>query len=179
MKRICVFAGSNTGRTPEYSSVARALGRELVGRDLGLVFGGGNVGLMGVIADAVLEAGGHVTGIIPETLVVREQAHQGAQEMHVVSSMHERKAMMVDLSIGFIALPGGMGTLDETFEIITYNQLGIHHHPCGLLNVGGYYDNLVLFLRDSVDQGFVKQEHKALLVVDTDVSRLVDRITRA
>lgn len=176
MKRICVFAGSKTGSASEYSDAAKALGHELVARGLGLVYGGGKLGLMGVIADSVLEKGGHVTGVIPETLVEAEHAHEGATEMHVVTTMHERKALMVELSIGFIALPGGLGTLDETFEILTYNQLGIHHHPCGLLNVNGYYDNLLLFLGDSVNQGFVKQSHHSLIIFDTDVGRLVDRI---
>ncbi|MDH3688174.1 MAG: TIGR00730 family Rossman fold protein [Gammaproteobacteria bacterium] len=176
MKRICVFAGSRRGAMPEYSAAAKALGRELVSRGLGLVYGGGKLGLMGVIADQVLELGGHVTGIIPDSLIIKEQAHQGVSEMHVVTTMHQRKAMMVDLSTGFIALPGGLGTLDETFEILTYNQLGIHDHPCGLLNVEGYYDSLLHFLNHSIDQEFVREAHKSLIIVDADVSQLVDRI---
>ncbi len=173
MERIAVFCGSRTGTPPEFAAVAAALGRELAGRGLGLVFGGGRVGLMGVIADAVLAAGGSIIGVIPDFLARRELAHKGVGDMRVVGSMHERKTVMSELADGFIALPGGMGTLDEIVEILTWAQLGFHHKPCGLLNVGGYYDPLLAFFDHAVAQGLIRPEHRALVRVADEPARLL------
>jgi uncharacterized protein (TIGR00730 family) len=178
MKCLCVFTGSSPGARPEYGEAAQALGQALVTRELGLVYGGGNVGLMGILADTVLEQGGHVIGVIPESLVRREVAHTGLSEQHVVGSMHERKAMMAELSSGFIALPGGIGTLEETFEILTWAQLGFHAKPCGLLDVCGYYTELLAFLDRSVEERFVKPEHRALLEVQTSPDAILDAFER-
>ena len=149
IKRICVFTGSRHGSNPQYAEAAQQLGRELVRRNYSLVYGGGNVGLMKVIAEAVLDLGGHVTGVIPDSLVNKEVAHRGLSELRIVQSMHERKAMMAELSDGFIAMPGGIGTMEEFFEVLSWAQLGIHRKPCGLLNTGGYYDRLIAFLDHS------------------------------
>ena len=153
MRRVCVFCGSSHGVRPAYAAAARTLGRLLVERGLGLVYGGGNVGLMGVMADAVLEAGGEVLGVIPHALMAREIGHPGVTEMHVVDSMHERKALMADRADAFIALPGGVGTFEELFEAITWTQLGLHAKPCGLLNVDGFYDDLLRLPRSRLGRG--------------------------
>lgn len=174
--KICVFTGSRHGLRPEYTDAAKQLGRELVARNYGLVYGGGNVGLMAVIADAVLELNGHVTGVIPNSLASREVAHLNLTDLWVVQSMHERKALMGELSDGFIAMPGGIGTLEELFEVLSWAQLGIHEKPCGLLNVAGYFDPLIGFLDHAVDQDFIKPKHRALLLVESEPARLLDRI---
>jgi len=178
MTRICVYCGSSVGRRPEYAAAARELGAVLAGRGIGLVYGGGNVGLMGVVADTMIAAGAEVIGVIPEALVARELAHQGVTELRVVASMHERKALMADLADGFIALPGGLGTLEELFEALTWAQLGLHAKPCGLLDVAGFYLDLARFLDRTVDDGFVPPASRARLVVDTDPARLVERLAR-
>jgi uncharacterized protein (TIGR00730 family) len=163
MKRVCVFAGSSPGVRPEYRTAAAALGRAVAARGLGVVYGGAHVGLMGVLADAALGAGGEAIGVIPRALVGRELAHTGLTDLHVVESMHERKALMAALSDGFIALPGGWGTLDELFEILTWAQLGLHHKPVGLLNVQGYFDRLLSFVEHSIDEGFVRPDYRRLI----------------
>ncbi len=173
--RICVFTGSRHGVRPEYPEAARELAQILVEREYGLVYGGGNVGLMGVIADAVLERGGHVTGVIPAAFIEREVAHRGLSDLRIVSSMHERKAMMGDLSDGFIALPGGVGTMEELFEVLSWAMLGLHGKPCGLLNVGGYYRDLIRFLDGAVEHAFLKPKHRALLIVEEEPERMLDR----
>ena len=175
MKRICVFAGSSPGANDTYRMAAVELGEALAGSGIELVYGGGCVGLMGVLADAALARGGRVTGVIPHTLMVREVGHRGLTDLRVVESMHERKAMMAELSDGFIALPGGFGTLEETFEILTWAQLGLHAHPCGLLNIDGYFDALLAFLDRSVNEAFVREAHRAMLLVDDSPRRLLDR----
>ena len=174
MKRVCVFAGSSSGAHPEYNETARMLGTALALRGIGLVYGGGGGGLMGVLADAVLSGGGQATGIIPEPLADRELAHFGLSELRVVSSMHERKAEMENLADAFIALPGGLGTLEEFTEIWTWAQLGIHAKPCGLLNTIGYYDALLQFIDNMVNEQFVQQIYREMIVVDDDVDRLLD-----
>jgi uncharacterized protein (TIGR00730 family) len=174
MKSICVFAGSNSGARGQYRAIARELGRTLAQRNMGLIYGGARVGLMGAVADAVLAASGHVTGIIPDALVAKEVAHTGLSELRVVKSMHERKAAMSDLSDGFIALPGGWGTLEEFFEVLTWAQLGLHQKPCGLLNVEGYFDRLLAFLGHAVDEGFLQREYAAMIPVSSSPSTLLD-----
>ena len=176
MKRVCVFAGSSAGVRSEYMAAATDLGRVLAARGIGLVYGGARVGLMGAVADAVLTGGSEVTGVIPRSLVEKEVAHSGLTELRVVTTMHERKALMADLSDAFIALPGGWGTLDEFFEILTWAQLGLHCKPCGVLNVQGYFDRLLSFLDHSVEQGFVRREYGALLAVSDDPSTLLDAL---
>jgi uncharacterized protein (TIGR00730 family) len=181
MKKIaslCVYCGSAAGNSPAYADAARALGRELVRRDIGLVYGGGNVGLMGAIADEVMSNGGRATGVIPEALMKREVGHHGLTELHVVKDMHERKAMMADLSDGFIAMPGGFGTLEELFEVTTWAQLGLHQKPIGLLNVNGFYDALTGFASHLVGQGFVRPDHAQLLMHAPDASGLLDQFER-
>lgn len=173
MRRVCVFAGSSPGSRPVYAEAARALGSALASRQIELVYGGGNVGLMGVLADSVLEAGGRVTGVIPGALMAREVGHRGLSDLRVVASMHERKALMAELSDGFIALPGGWGTLDELFEILTWGQLGLHGKPVGLLNVAGYFDPLLAFLAHTVDEGFVRREHTSAIAVADEPGPLV------
>jgi uncharacterized protein (TIGR00730 family) len=177
MKRICVFCGSSAGVNPEYASAARALGRTLAGRGIGLVYGGGSVGLMGVLADATLEAGGEVTGVIPRALELRELAHGRLTALHVVSSMHERKAKMAELAEGFVALPGGMGTLEELAEILTWAQLGLHARPCGLLDVAGYYRPLIAFLDHAAAEGFLRPEHRRLVLVANEPGALLDQFS--
>ena len=172
--RICVFTGSRHGARSEYAEAARRLGRELVARGYGLVYGGGKVGLMTVIADTVLELKGHVTGVIPSSLVSKEVAHLGLTALRVVDSMHERKALMAELSDGFIAMPGGIGTMEELFEVLSWAQLGLHEKPCALLNVAGYYDPLIQFLDRAVEQDFIKAKHRALLIVESDPGALLD-----
>jgi uncharacterized protein (TIGR00730 family) len=176
MKRICVYCGSSPGRSPRYREVARALGHELAGRGLGLVYGGASVGVMGAVADAVLEHGGEVIGVIPESLALKEVAHDGLSDLLVVGSMHERKARMAELSDGFVALPGGWGTLEEIFEMLTWAQLGFHRKPCGLLNVGAYYDHLFAFLETAFSERFVRNEYRPMLLMDEDPGRLLDRL---
>ena len=172
--RICVFTGSSPGARSEYADAARQLGRLLVERGYGLVYGGGNVGLMSVVADAVLEQRGEIIGVIPELLVDKELAHRGLSDLRIVKSMHERKAVMAERSDGFIGLPGGIGTMEEFFEVLSWAQLSLHDKPCGLLNVSGYYQHLIRFLDHTVDQGFLKPKHRALLVVEKDPHRLLD-----
>jgi uncharacterized protein (TIGR00730 family) len=179
MKRVCVFAGSSAGVRPEYMAAATDLGRVLAARGIGLVYGGARVGLMGAVADAVLTGGGAVTGVIPRALVEKEVAHSGLTELRVVTTMHERKALMADLSDAFIALPGGWGTLDEFFEILTWAQLGLHRKPCGVLNVQGYFDRLLSFLDHSVEQGFVRREYGSLFAVSAEPSRLLAALAAA
>jgi hypothetical protein len=176
VKSLCVFCGSSEGRDPAFADAARALGRELAVRGVGLVYGGGNVGLMGVIADAALEAGGRVTGVIPRPLVDREVAHAGLTDLRVVGSMHERKALMAELADGFIAMPGGFGTLEEIAEAITWTQLGVHVKPCGLLNTAGFYDGLLAFVAHANDERFIKASNRDIVLADTDPVRLLDRL---
>jgi uncharacterized protein (TIGR00730 family) len=178
MKRICVFCGSNSGVRPPYAAAARATAAALVARRIGLVYGGGNVGLMGVIADAVLEKGGEVIGVIPEALVHRELAHRAVSEMIIVNSMHERKAKMAALSDGFIAMPGGYGTFEEFCEIITWAQLGLHRKPCAILNVEGYYDPLLALFNHAVAEGFVHPSNRGLVIQEEDPNRLLDLLER-
>jgi uncharacterized protein (TIGR00730 family) len=175
MQAVCVFCGSNPGARYAYAESARALGRAVAGRGLRLVYGGAAVGLMGTLADAALEAGGTVIGVIPGVLVEREIAHAGLTEIRVVHSMHERKSLMAELSDGFIALPGGAGTLEELFEVWTWSQLGLHRKPVGLLNVDGYFDALIVFLDHQTDERFMRREHRDMLLVDDDPSRLLER----
>ena len=177
MRRICVFCGSAEGARPAYRDAARALGRELAKRGLGLVYGGGSVGLMGVLADTVLGEGGQVIGVIPGPLATRELAHTGLTELRVVGSMHERKAAMAGLSDGFVALPGGLGTFEETLEVLTLAQLGIHRKPVGVLNVEGYWDGLEQMLAHAVREGFVRPEYAALLLFGTSAPELLDRLS--
>ena len=166
--------GSRTGARSEYIEAAREIGRELVERGYGLVYGGGNVGLMTVVADRVLELHGYVTGVIPEALVEKEVVHRGLSDLRVVHSMHERKAVMAELSDGFIALPGGIGTLEEFFEVLSWAQLGIHNKPCGLLNVAGYFRHLIQFVDYAVEQDFLKPKHRSLLLVEEEPRSLLD-----
>ena len=175
MRRICVYCGSSPGQREDYAHAARELGRLLVERGLGLVYGGASVGVMGAIADAVLEEGGEAIGIIPRALAVREVEHTGLTEQHVVESMHERKALMAELSDGFVALPGGWGTLEEIFEILTWAQLGFHAKPCGLLNVAGYYDDLFRFLGHARSEGFVRDVYHGMLLMEDEPAALLDR----
>ena len=176
MKRVCVFCGASTGVREEYGDAARKLAAALARRGLGLVYGGGKVGLMGLLADSMLQAGGEVIGVIPQHLVAKEVAHRGVTELHIVDTMHQRKAMMNELSDAFIALPGGYGTLEEFFEILTWSQLGIHCKPSGLLNVSGYYDNLLAMLDHAVVEGFLLPANRKLVIADTDADLLVQRL---
>ena len=171
-----MFCGSSDGRNPAFAEAARLLGRTLAARHIGVVYGGGNVGLMGVLADAVLAAGGRMTGVIPQALVARELAHRGVTELHVVDSMHERKALMARLADAFIALPGGFGTLEEFAEAVTWTQLGLQAKPCGLLNVAGFYDALLGFLAHALEEDFLRPTHSEIVVADTDPSALLDRL---
>ena len=178
MKRICVFAGSNSGLQTEYRAAAQELGRVLARQEVGLVYGGARVGLMGALADAVLAARGHVTGVIPEALVAKEVAHDGLSDLRVVASMHARKAVMADLADGFIALPGGWGTLEEFFEVLTWAQLGLHQKPCGLLNVRGYFDGLLAFIDHSIDERFVRRENRSMVLVSSSPGTLLELFDR-
>ncbi len=175
MRRVCVFCGSSAGKDPVHVEAARATGRTLARRGIGVVYGGGSVGLMGALADAALAAGGEVVGVIPRALQLRELAHAGLTALHVVGSMHERKARMAELSQGFVALPGGIGTLEEFAEIVTWAQLGLHQRPCGLLDVAGYWRPLVALLDHAAEEGFVRPEHRALVLVASDPDELVER----
>jgi uncharacterized protein (TIGR00730 family) len=174
--RLCVFCGSNAGQDPVYLNTAHALGEALAASGIGLVYGGASVGLMGAVADAVLAKGGDVTGVMPQALVDKEIAHKGLSDLRVVGSMHERKALMAELADGFIALPGGLGTFEELFEVWTWAQLGYHRKPCALLNAGGFYDKLTDFLDDVVERGFVKPIHRAMLIVEDDPAVLIQAI---
>ena len=173
MKSICVYCGASTGADPVFADAARSLATALVDRDIALVYGGGNIGLMGIIADEVLRLGGDVTGVIPTTLVEREVGHRGLSRLHVVDTMHQRKAMMAELSAGFIAMPGGIGTLEELFEVLTWSQLGLHDKPIGLLNVAGFYDGLISFVDHVAGQGFLRNQHRALLMHGSDANNLL------
>ena len=174
MQRICVYAGSNRGGREEYEQTARDLGRELVARQLGLVYGGGRVGLMGVLAESVSVGGGEVIGVMPRALFPQEVAYEGTTQFYEVKSMHERKALMADLADGFIALPGGFGTYDELFEIITWAQLGIHAKPIGLLNAKGYFDPLLALIQHTSEEGFISPTHKNILIQKSTPADLLD-----
>ena len=176
--RICVFCGSSVGTRPEYALAGERLAREMARRGIGLVFGGGNVGLMGVIADAMLAAGGHAIGVIPHALVARELAHRGLPDLRVVNSMHERKAMMAGLADAFIAMPGGFGTFEEFCEVVTWTQLGVHRKACGLLNVGGFYDPLIALFDRAVAEGFIKMENRGIVVAHADAAALLDELAK-
>src|SRR3954471_11403967 len=174
MERLCVFCGSSLGRAPAYAASAAQLGRVLAQRGIGLVYGGGRVGLMGVLADAALAAGGEVIGVIPQALVERELGHRGLTQLRVVDSMHARKALMGELAAGFIALPGGIGTLEELFEVWSWAQLGLHRKPCGLLDVDGFFAPLVGFLDGQVEEGFIHPTYRAMLAVASTPEALLD-----
>lgn len=176
MKRVAVFCGSNAGADPAYRLAAERLGGLLAAKGIGLVFGGGHVGLMGAVADGALASGGDVVGVIPEALVRRELAHPQVRDMRVVSSMHERKALMNELADGFIALPGGYGTLDEFCEVLTWAQLGIHAKPCGLLNIRGFFDPLIEWMRRGVSERFIPVEHGMLALVESEAAPLLARM---
>ena len=176
MKRICVFCGSSEGSRPEYSAAAEEMAAELVRRNIGLVYGGSKVGLMGVIADAVLRAGGEVQGVIPEHLMALEVGDRGLKKLHVVKSMHERKALMADLSDAFVAMPGGFGTLEEFCEVVTWTQLGLHAKPCGILNVLGYYSPLLAMFDHAVDERFLKPENRALVLAGESPAELLQAL---
>jgi hypothetical protein len=177
MKRVLVFCGSSPGGRPEYAQTAEELGRELASRGVDVVYGGAHVGLMGALADAALAAGGKVIGVIPNRLVEAEIAHAGLTELHIVNTMHERKAMMAELSDAVIALPGGTGTLDELFEMFTWSQLGLHRLPIGLLDTAGYWQPLLRFLEHSVNERFLRAEHFETLLVERDPGYLLDRLS--
>lgn len=178
MRRICVFCGSSSGRGPAYLHAAEQLGLLMAQRGIGLVYGGASVGLMGAVANAVLAGGGQVTGVIPQALVEREVAHNGLEDLRVVGSMHERKALMADLSDAFVALPGGIGTFEELFEVWTWTQLGTHAKPCGVLNVNGFYSTLGAFLDHVVAEGFLKPVHRTMLQVAQTPADLLDGLAR-
>lgn len=179
MRRVAVFCGASVGRRPAYAAAARAVGAELSRRGLGTVYGGGNVGLMGILADAALAGGGEVVGVIPEALMARELGHGGVTSLHVVQSMHERKALMADLADAFLALPGGFGTYEEILEVTTWAQLGLHAKPFGLLDVEGFYQPLLAQFARAVDDGFIRPEQRALLVVATEPEALIDALLLA
>jgi uncharacterized protein (TIGR00730 family) len=176
MRRLCVFCGSSEGRDPAYRQAARALGETLAANGIGLVYGGAAVGLMGALADAALGAGGEVSGVMPRALVEKEIAHNRLSDLRVVGSMHERKALMAELSDGFVALPGGIGTFEELFEMWTWAQLGHHTKPCALLNVRGFYDGLIAFLDQVAERGFIKGAHRAMLIVGQEPMELIERL---
>jgi uncharacterized protein (TIGR00730 family) len=176
--RICVFCGSSIGTRPEYAHAAEQLAHEMARRSIGLVFGGGNVGLMGVVADAMLAAGGHAIGVIPHALVARELAHRSLPDLRIVNSMHERKAMMAGLADAFIAMPGGFGTFEEFCEVVTWTQLGVHAKACGLLNVEGFYDPLIALVDRAVDEGFIKAANRRIVVAHADPAALLDELSK-
>jgi uncharacterized protein (TIGR00730 family) len=178
VKRVCVFCGASSGRRAAYADAARAFGTTCARRGVGVVYGGGRVGVMGVVADAALAGGGEVVGVIPQELVDRELAHDGLTELHVVASLHERKALMADLSDGFVALPGGFGTLDELAEQLTWSQLGLHAKPVGLLDVAGFWRPLVALARHMVDEGYVREADLRAVVVGDDPDALLDALAR-
>jgi len=173
LKRICVYCGSSNGKNPAYTQAATQLGRALHERGIGLVYGGAAVGIMGAVANSILEAGGEAIGVIPKALALKEVAHDQLTQLHVVDSMHERKAMMAELADGFIALPGGWGTLEELFEMLTWAQLGFHRKPCGLLNIEGYYDGLIEFLNTAFEQQFVKEVYRPMLLTSDNPADLL------
>ena len=173
IKRICVFCGSNPGTRPAYTEFAQQLGKVIVSHGMGLVYGGGSIGLMGIIADTVLKEKGEVIGVIPHALSSKEFAHTGLTELRLVSSMHERKAMMVELSDAFIAMPGGFGTFDELFEVLTWAQLGLHAKPIGLLNAKGYFDLLLKFINQVLAEGFIQEKHRHLIIASNDPEKLL------
>lgn len=173
MKRICVFCGSSMGSKDDYLRAAEHLGNVLLDKGIGLVYGGGDVGLMGKIARTVFENGGEVIGVIPKALAEKEVAYKKLSDLRIVNSMHERKAVMAELSDGFMALPGGLGTVEEFFEILTWSQLGIHNKPCGILNVCGYYDHILKFVDQAIDENFINKEHRSLLMVDENPEGLI------
>ena len=175
IRRLAIFCGSNPGARPEYKAVTRSFGNALCERGIEVVYGGSSVGLMAVLADTMLEAGGGITGVIPRMLVDREVANTALSDLRIVESMHERKSLMAELADGFVALPGGIGTLEEFFEIWTWAQLGMHEKPCGLLNVAGYFDPLLSFLDRAVDEGFVRQVHREMVIVESDPEALIDK----
>jgi uncharacterized protein (TIGR00730 family) len=177
MKRVCVFCGSSTGFRPVYSEAAQRMGVALTKRGLGLVYGGGGIGLMKVLADAVLTGGGEVIGVMPKALMTKETAHAGLTDLRVVHSMHERKALMADLCDAFVALPGGYGTLEEFCEVVTWAQLGIHRKPCGLLNVDGYYDRLLAQFDYLVAEGFLTRINRSLVATEQDPDALLDALS--
>lgn len=179
VQTVCVFCGSSSGTDPIYSEAAEAVGKLLASRGIGLVYGGGKVGLMGTVADACLATGGRVIGVMPQLLVDKEVAHAGLTELRVVASMHERKALMADLSDAFLALPGGFGTWEEFFEVLTWSQLGIHRKPCALLNINGFYDPLLAMADGAVAAGFLREANRGLLLADTEPERLLDRLGNA
>jgi uncharacterized protein (TIGR00730 family) len=174
---ICVFCGADSGRAPAYADAARVVGKMLAQRGIALVYGGGSIGLMGVLADAVLDAGGQAIGVIPQTLVDREVAHSGLTELHVVKNLHERKARMAELADAFLALPGGVGTMEELFEVWSWGKLGLHSKPCGLLNVNGYFDSLRTLTDQMVTEGFLEPVHRELLLIEEQPNVLLDRLT--
>jgi uncharacterized protein (TIGR00730 family) len=176
LRRICVYAGSNVGSDPAYAAAAQALGAELAARGIGLVYGGGRVGLMGEVADATMAAGGEAIGVIPQALRERELGHDGLTQLRVVETMHERKALMAELADGFVALPGGIGTLEELIEIMTWSQLGIHAKPCGLLDAAGFYAGLERFLDHMVAEGFLHERHRSTLLADAEPGPLLERL---
>ena len=176
IRRLCVFCGSRSGARDDYALAARRMARLLAAEKIGLVYGGGQLGLMGIAADAALEAGGEVIGVIPKALCLKEVAHEGLSDLRVVGSMHERKALLAELSDGFIALPGGLGTLEEILEVWTWAHLGIHRKPCALLNVAGYYDQFLSFIENVCREDFLRREYLSMLVVDTDPTALLGKI---
>ncbi len=176
LRRVCVFCGSSAGLRPEYGTAAERIAIELAKRNVGIVFGGGRVGLMGIVADTALAHGGHVIGVIPSAMVTREIAHRGLPDLRIVASMHERKALMASLSDAFIALPGGFGTFEEFCEVVTWTQLGLHGKPCGLLNVAGYYDGLIALFDRAVADGFIRPENRGIVLADTDPEALIERL---
>ncbi|HYJ93110.1 MAG TPA: TIGR00730 family Rossman fold protein [Vicinamibacterales bacterium] len=176
LQRVCIFCGSSTGMRREYREAAEAIAIQLARRRVDVVFGGGCVGLMGIVADTALAHGGHVIGVIPSAMVAREIAHRGLPDLRIVSSMHERKALMASLSDAFIALPGGFGTFEEFFEVVTWTQLGLHRKPCGLLNVAGYYDPLVALFDRAVSDGFIRAENRGIVVTESDPEALIHRL---
>ncbi len=178
MKTVCVFCGSRAGSRPSYIEAAKLMGKEIARQGLGLVYGGGRVGLMGTLADAALEEGGEVVGVIPKALVARESAHVGLTELYVVGSMHERKRLMADLSDGFVTLPGGFGTLEEFCEVLSWAQLGIHGKPCGLLDVDGFWEPLVALLDKAVAEGFAHSGHRSLVLKEQDPRALLGLMKR-
>lgn len=175
-RKIAVFCGANAGHRPVYTLAAQRLADVMSAAQIDLVYGAGSVGLMGVIANQMMINGRHVIGVIPQILMDREVGHTGISDLHVVRDMHERKMMMAELSDAFIAMPGGVGTLEEIIEVFTWNQIGIHNKPCGFLNVNGYYDGLMTFLDHSVNEGFLKVEHRNRIVIDEDPQRLLERL---
>jgi uncharacterized protein (TIGR00730 family) len=178
VQRLCVFCGSSPGARPAYGEAAEELGRLLVAEEIGLVYGGGKVGLMGRLADAVLDEGGEAIGVLPEALMAKEIGHPGLDDLRVAGSMHERKALMAELADGFVALPGGLGTVEELFEVYTWSQLGLHRKPCALLDVEGYYGRVASFLDHAVEERFLREDHRAMLLVETQPRALLERLRR-